>query len=328
LIRYYYYNLTFYEDGKVEQTSINSSNGWKIFSESYNYTIENGKIFITPITYEGSWINSSLPPSCIDYKFSDNYNRLTFTVPSEITTEEWNILNSTRMIVGIGIASDPPRISFSEIGFTDHDIEEMKKLPDVKEATPLSLLPLKEFREGFLNESKAGGAMYATTPDLLDTMDLKIKEGRMFQDGKKEIVINESMTRIFGEDKQLKVGDIIYIYRIGDTLPINSTIVGILKENQNASALSQFTSISIAGPVDPYYSTYFGSNVGGILKHITAYGILSVIATDKDHVNNVENEILNYLNTNSDAINYKGKNSDFVVITQQYTIPNAVYEKQ
>jgi putative ABC transport system permease protein len=238
--------------------------------------------------------------------------------------EQWNIFNPTSMIVGIGTASDPPHVSLSETGFTDRDIEEIKKLPNIKEVAPLGLLPLKgvKQKEGFLKgQSKAGGVMYATTPGLLDIMNLKIIEGgRMFQNGKKEIVISESMTQIFGKDKQLKVGDIIYIHRMGSILPIKSTIVGILKENENANILSQFTSISIAGPVDPYYSSYFGSNVGGILKHVTAYGILSVIATDKDHVNNAENEILSYLNSKSDAINYKEKNSDFVVVTQQYII--------
>jgi len=236
-------------------------------------------------------------------------------------TEQWNIFNPTSMLVGIGTAGDPPHIALSEIGFTDHDIEEIKKLPYIKEVAPLSLLPLKEIREGFLTgQKKIGGTMYATTPDILDIMNMEIKEGRMFQDGKKEIVISESMTQVFGKDKQLKVGDTIYIHRMGSLLPIKSTIVGILKESENANVLSQFTSISIAGPVDPYYSSYFGSNVGGILKHITAYGILSVIATDKDHVNSAENEILNYLNTKSDAVNYKDKNSDFVILTQQYII--------
>jgi putative ABC transport system permease protein len=96
--------------------------------------------------------------------------------------------------------------------------------------------------------------------------------------------------------------------------------VGILKDAESTSALSQLTAVFIAGPVYPYYSSYFGSNVGGILKHITAYGILYAEATDKAHVNDAKNEIISYLNGKSDAINYKDKNSDFVVITQQYII--------
>jgi len=236
--------------------------------------------------------------------------------------EQWNIFDPTAMVIGIGTASDPPQINFREMGFTDHDIEEIKKLPDVKEVAPIGLLPLKgiKLKEGFLKwQSKAGGNMYATTPDLLDIMGLKIEEGRTFQNKKNEVVISKSMTQLFGKDKQLKVGDTIYIQRIDGKL-IKSTIVGILKEGESTNALSQLTAISMAGPVDPYYSSYFGSNVGGIFRHITAYGILYAEATDKAHVNDAKNEILSYLNSKSDAINYKNKNSDFVVITQQYII--------
>jgi len=236
--------------------------------------------------------------------------------------EQWNIFNPTGMVIGIGTASDPPQISFREMGFTDHDVEEIKKLPNIKEVAPLGLLPLKgvKLREGFLKwQSKAGGTMYATTPALLDIMGMKIEEGRMFQNKKNEIVISKSMTQLFGKDKQLKVGDTVYIQRIDGKL-IKTTIVGILKEGESTNALSQLTAVSMAGPIDPYYSSYFGSNVGGIFRHITAYGILYAEATDKVHVNDAKNEILSYLNSKSDAINYKDKNSDFVVITQQYII--------
>jgi putative ABC transport system permease protein len=148
---------------------------------------------------------------------------------------------------------------------------------------------------------------------------MEIEEGRIFQNKKNEIVMSKSMTQLFGKDKELKVGDTLYIQRLDGKL-IKTTLVGILKESESSNVMSQVTSLSIAGPVDPYYSTYSGSNVGGILKHVTAYGLLYAGATDKEHVDDVKNQILDYLNTKSDAINYKNKNSDFVVITQQYII--------
>ncbi len=236
--------------------------------------------------------------------------------------EQWNIFNPTGMVIGIGTASDPPQISFRDMGFTDHDIDELKKLPYVKEVAPIGLLPLKaiKLREGFLKwQSKAGGTMYATTPALLDIMGMELEEGRMFQNKKSEIVMSKSMTQLFGKDKELKVGDTLYIQRLDGKL-IKTTLVGILKESESSNVMSQVTSLSMAGPVDPYYTSYFGSNVGGILKRVTAYGILYASATDKEHVDDAKNNIINYLNTSSDAINYKDKNSDFVVITQQYII--------
>jgi len=236
--------------------------------------------------------------------------------------EQWNIFNPTGMVIGIGTDSDPPQISFREMGFTDHDIDELKKLSYVKEVAPIGLLPLKaiKLREGFLKwQTKAGGTIYATTPGLLDIMGIEIEEGRMFQNKKSEIVMSKSMTQLFGKDKELKIGDTLYVQRLDGRL-IKTTLVGILKESESSNVMSQMTSLSIAGPVDPYYTSYFGSNVGGILKRVTAYGILYASATDKEHVNDAKDQILNYLNTKSDAINYKDKNSDFVVITQQYII--------
>lgn len=238
-------------------------------------------------------------------------------------TEQWNIFNPTTMIVGIGTAGDPPQLSFTALGFTDNDIGEIKKLPYVSEVAPVGILPLKSIKskDGFMSgQSKVGGTMYATTPALLAMMNLEIEEGRMFQSGKKEIVISKSMTQLFGKDKELKVGDTLYIQRIGSIIPLKTTIVGILADSKNTNLLSQLTSISIAGPIDPFYSGYFGSNVGSIFKHITAYGILYATASDKEHVNDAKNEILNYLNSKSEALKYKDKNSDFVIITQQYII--------
>jgi len=236
--------------------------------------------------------------------------------------EQWNIFNPTGMVIGIGTDSDPPQISFREMGFTDHDIDELKKLSYVKEVAPIGLLPLKaiKLREGFLKwQTKAGGTMYATTPGLLDIMGIEIEEGRMFQNKKSEIVMSKSMTQLFGKDKELKVGDTLYIQRLDGKL-IKTTLVGILREGESSNVMSQVTSLSIAGPVDPYYTSYFGSNVGGILKRVTAYGLLYASATDKEHVDEAKDQILNYLNTKSDAMNYKDKNSDFVVITQQYIV--------
>jgi len=237
--------------------------------------------------------------------------------------EQWNIFNPTGMVIGIGTATDPPQISFNKVAFTDHDIAEMKKLPHVKDVAPVGLLPLKavKLKEGFLKwQSKPGGTMYATTSALLDILGLKIDQGRIFQEGKKEVVISKSISQIFGKDKPLQVGDTIYIQRI-DGKTIKTTVVGIFKESESTSLLSQVTALSIAGPVNPYYSSYFGSNIGGILKRITGYGILSATADDKEHVTDAKNEILAYLNSSkSDAIKYKDKNSDFVVVTQQYIL--------
>lgn len=103
-------------------------------------------------------------------------------------------------------------------------------------------------------------------------------------------------------------------------IKIKAKIVGILKETQNTNMFSSMASPSIICPVKPYYSSYAGSNVGTILKRVTAFTFLLAEATDKDHVQDAQNEILDYLNGQSEAKNYKNQQSDFVVITQQYIL--------
>jgi len=72
------------------------------------------------------------------------------------------------------------------------------------------------------------------------------------------------------------------------------------------------------GPVDPYYKTFFGSNVGGLLRKVTAYTMLYASAVDADSVNKAQTEILDYLNGASDANKYKDEKTDFVLLTQEY----------
>lgn len=161
--------------------------------------------------------------------------------------------------------------------------------------------------------------MYASTPDLLEILNLKLESGRMFEEGKNEIVISKNVAEIFGKDKPLKVGDTIYIQRV-DKKTLEAKIVGILQESSSLSMLNTLSTPGIICPTKPYYSTYFGSNAGTIFKRITVYTVLLAEATDTKHVQDAQNQILNYLDSGSEASQYKDENSDFVVITQQYIL--------
>ena len=237
--------------------------------------------------------------------------------------DQWNVFDPTGMIIGTGIASDPPQLEFGKIVFTSNDVDKIKNLPHVDDASPIGMLPLKKImiREGFLKWiSKSGGIMYASTPSMLNVLDLQIERGQVFQEGKNEIVISESATMTFGQDKKLDVGDTIYIQRIDGRI-LKAKIVGVLKQSENVNAISQMTAPSIIGPVDPFYTTYLGSNVGGILKRVTAYQYLYANAIDKESVDLAKNEIVDYLNSDqSDANKYKDERTDFVVVTQQYIL--------
>jgi len=231
---------------------------------------------------------------------------------SYFVQEQWNIFDPTAILIGVGTASDPPRISFTSSIFTDNDVKKIQDLPNVKNVAPVGVIPIRKvsIRDGFLKwKSAPGGTMYASSTDMLDVLKLEIEEGRLFKEGKNEIVVTKATTELFGEDKPLKIGDVVYIQRI-DSKTLKAKIVGILKESSEGNVLTQLTTPSILGPTDPYYTTFIGSNVGNILHRITAYIVLYATAIDKEHVDIAKSEILDYLNSSkSDAGKYKKEKS-------------------
>lgn len=242
---------------------------------------------------------------------------------SSFIAEQWNLFNPTGMVIGTGTGGEVPQLSVRSVVFTTNDVENIQQLSSVKTVAPIGIVPLNKIlkREGFLKwESRPGEAMYASTPAILEILNMELEEGTMFEEGKNEIVISKNVAEIFGKDKPLEIGDTIYLRRV-DSKTLEAKVVGILKEGGSFSMFNALSTPGIICPAKPYYSTYFGSNAGSILKRVTAYTILLAEATDTDHVMEAQNEILNYLDgAGSDANQYKDQNSDFVVITQQYIL--------
>ncbi|MFH1101181.1 MAG: ABC transporter permease [Methanobacteriota archaeon] len=236
--------------------------------------------------------------------------------------EQWNIFDPTAVIIAVGTDTKPPQISFRENVFTDNDVKKIQDLPHIKEVAPVGIVALKKImkRNGFLQwESKLGGNMYASTGVMLQVLGLKITQGRLFQEGKNEIVISENMLSMFGKGKELSLNDEIYIQSLTGRI-LKAKIVGIMSESGQQNVLSSLTAPTIMGPVDPYYTSYFGSNVGGILRPVTAFSMLYATANDIESVTVAEQEVSNYLNRSSDALKYKNKQTDFVIITQEYIL--------
>jgi putative ABC transport system permease protein len=242
---------------------------------------------------------------------------------SSFIAEQWNLFNPTGMVIGLGTGGDVPQLSIRSVVFTTNDVENIKRLPSIKNVAPIGIVPVNKIlrRNGFLNwESRPGEVMYASTPTILEILNMELEEGTVFQDGKNEVVISQNVAEVFGKDQPLNVGDTIYLRRV-DGKTLEAKIVGILKQSSSYSMFNTLTTPGIICPEKPYYSSYFGSNAGSILKRVVAYTILLAEAADTDSVLEAQNEILNYLEgTGSDAGQYKDENSDFVVITQQYIL--------
>jgi putative ABC transport system permease protein len=242
---------------------------------------------------------------------------------SSFIAEQWNVFNPTGMVIGTGTGGATPQLSVRSVVFTTDDVEKIQSLPAVKTVAPLGIVPLSKIlrRNGVLDwESRPGETMYASTPELMKILNLELESGRMFEEGKNEVVISKNVAEVFGKDKPLSVGDTIYLRRV-DGKTLEAEIVGIVKESVTASMFNTLSSPGILCPTKPYYSTYFGSNVGTIFKRVVAYTVLLAEATDTTHVQEAQDQILQYLNSGgSDAGEYKDQNSDFVVITQQYIL--------
>ena len=242
---------------------------------------------------------------------------------SSFIADQWNLFNPTGMVVGIGTSGTVPQLSIRSVVFTANDVENIQHLPSVKTVAPVGVVPLIKIlkRDGFLKwESRSGETMYASTASLLEILNMELEEGTIFEEGKNEVVISKNVAEVFGKDKPLHVGDTIYLRRV-DGKTLEAKVVGILKESSSFSMFNTLSTPGIICPAKPYYSSYFGSNAGTILKRVVAYTILLAEATDTKHVEDAQNQILNYLDgTRSDANQYKDQNSDFVVITQQYIL--------
>jgi putative ABC transport system permease protein len=242
---------------------------------------------------------------------------------SSFVAEQFNVFNPTGMVIGTGTGGDTPQLSLRSVVFTDNDVKNLQNLPSIKAVAPVGIVPLNKIlkRDGFLNwESRPGESMYASTPELLKILNLNLEEGTMFEEGKNEVIINKNVAEIFGSDKPLQVGDTIYLRRV-DGRTLEAKVVGILKESKTSSILGALGNPGIICPIKPYYSTYFGSNAGTVLKRVVAYTVLLAEATDTKHVQDAQDKIIQYLDSGgSDASQYKDQNTDFVVITQQYIL--------
>jgi putative ABC transport system permease protein len=242
---------------------------------------------------------------------------------STFIAEQWNLFNPTGMVIGIGTSGTVPQLSIRSVVFTTNDVENIKRLPSIKTVAPVGIVPVIKIlkRDGFLNwESRPGETMYASTEAILEILNMELEEGTIFQEGKNEVVISKNVVEVFGKDKPLKVGDTIYLRRV-DGKTLDAKVVGILKQSSSFSMFNTLSTPGIICPTKPYYSSYFGSNAGSILKRVVAYTILLGEAKDTTRVQEAQNEIIKYLDgPSSDASQYKDETSDFVVITQQYIL--------
>ncbi len=232
---------------------------------------------------------------------------------------QWEIFDPTGMVVGVGSNGEQPTLSLASTPFTNYDVEHIQRISFIEYAAPIGNIPIQKITHN--GETKfGGGALLASSPSIIDVMNVKIEKGRNFVDGEKEIVIGPGMINFFGEDNPLEVGSVIWIQRMGSPLPIKAEVVGILEKS--STVMMQLTNAAIFGPVDPYYSKML--SMLGRSPHIGITPLYSMILSTAISIDDVEpakKEIVEYLESDeSDAYHLKVEEDDFVIITQQYII--------
>ena len=183
---------------------------------------------------------------------------------------------------------------------TTHDVDRIDRVEGVQAVIPRGTVPIASLAYG--NETVSQVGLTATTPNALE--DAMI-EGRPFEMGTNEIVINEAAAGQFEEN--VTVGSTIEITRQEAT---SFTVVGI-----TSGARGGLSGFGPAGPefyvpVDPHYQTAQRSPSVGVDQR--AYAQVTVVA-EAGQVRGVNDRIGTYINTESDATRLAGENGNITV---------------
>ena len=235
--------------------------------------------------------------------------------------EQTKIHNPASMTIGLGSGDSIASIGLLEKILTDKDVENIQNLPHIKKATPLGAILSSRIgiKSSILKwEWKRSSITFlSANPSLLDIQGWDLEEGELYEEGKNEVIISKRMINFFNGDHKIKVGSEIFIQRVDRVIPIKAKIVGIIKNPKKT--ITSFIFPDIIGPIDPYYITQRGSrDFTQPLHPVTLYSMVSAIAEDINSVDDAKKECLEYLNSDkSDAMFYKSKNLNFIVISQQ-----------
>ena len=176
--------------------------------------------------------------------------------------------------------------------FTDIDVDRLREVPGVEAVIPQGLVGLSSVTYG--NRTIAQQRATATVTETFTAADTI--DGRGFEAGTREAVLNEAATRSF--ERNVTVGSTLQLtLASGETR--NVTVVGIVSGTRGGF-LSGFGDDAprIFLPVDPFYATVVESPSVG--ADVRVYPQLTVVAAP-DAVPSVEAGTEAYLTGESDA---------------------------
>jgi len=175
--------------------------------------------------------------------------------------------------------------------FTEHDIDQVAQLAGVRNVVPQGTVAVSALT--FAGDTVARQQLTATTPGAFD--GTAFLDGRSFEPGSHEMVINERARTVF--ERNLSVGDRVRITR-GSNDTVTVTVVGVV--NRTASQLPFQSFVDQPRfylPTDPFYGSVVESPTLGVNQR--AYPQVTVVA-DPDDLSATRERVREYL-ASSDA---------------------------
>ncbi|SIR53658.1 putative ABC transport system permease protein [Haladaptatus litoreus] len=175
--------------------------------------------------------------------------------------------------------------------FSERDIDRIEEIEGVESVIPRGSVPTSGLRYG--NDTVARSDVVAITPAYFDGAEFE--SGGAFSNGENEVVLNTAAATQF--DQNVTVGDSISILRANGT-GVNATVVGVLNGSASRGPFEGFASQPrVYTPTDPFYET--SVEIDGENRRV--YPLLTVVATGPDAVEPARDEMLRYLEDDSDA---------------------------
>ncbi|MFC6836368.1 ABC transporter permease [Halomarina ordinaria] len=193
--------------------------------------------------------------------------------------------------------------------FTERDVESLRSVEGVESVVPRSVVPLSAVEAS--GETVAQSQATAVTPAYFDDED--IAEGRAFEDGQREVVVNPAAASLFEEN--VTVGDRVNL-SLGDGRTVNATVVGVLASSQGLGAFDGLdASPRVYVPPDPFYSATVTSPTTG--EHLRVYPTLVVEAERPEEAEAVGDRVVEALEEDSDAAQLAPDDYEFAAQTNE-----------
>ncbi len=194
--------------------------------------------------------------------------------------------------------------------FTQYDVQQIRQIEGVAAAVPVGGIATAQVR--YRNDSVGRQWVTVSRPQYFELKGQRIVEGRPYQSGQREVVLNRPAVRMFAEN--VTVGENITLTRAANGQPINATVVGIAEGSQEgAGALTGGAQPSIYAPTNPFYERAVISPNTDQQQRV--YSQVLVSAGSIQEIEAVQGRIISYLTEQSDARVLKAEGYQFEVTT-------------